>query len=118
MQSTTQIGRLAEQNAMAYLIKNHGYQLLASNWRTRTCEIDLVMQKGRTIYFIEVKYRKYSSAGSGLEFITPKKLNQMKRASYEWLKFNPEYKSFQKTLSAIELAGSQFNITNFVESIV
>ena len=118
MQSTTQIGRLAEQHAATYLIRNHRYQLLASNWRTRTCEIDLVMTKGRTVYFIEVKYRKYLNAGSGLESITPKKLNQMKRASYEWLKFNPEYSSFQKTLSAIELAGSQFDITNFVESIV
>lgn len=76
------------------------------------------MAKGRTLHFIEVKYRKNLSAGSGLEFITPKKLSQMKRASYEWLKFNSEYSSFQKTLSAIELAGSQFNITNFVESIV
>lgn len=115
---TTQIGRLAEQHAATYLIKNHGYQLLASNWRTRTCEIDLVMTKGKTIYFIEVKYRKHLGAGSGLESITPKKLGQMRRASYEWLKFNPEYLGFQKTLSAIELAGGQFNITNFVESIV
>jgi len=75
------------------------------------------MSKGRTIYFIEVKYRKYSNSGSGLEAITKKKLSQMKRASYEWLKFNPEYSNFQKTLSAIELAGGQFEVTNFVESI-
>lgn len=114
---TTQIGRLAENHAATYLIKNHGYQLLASNWRTRTCEIDLVMTKDRTVYFIEVKYRRYGGSGSGLESITTKKLSQMKQASYEWLKFNPEYSSFQKTLSAIELAGSQFNITNFIESI-
>lgn len=118
MPSTTSIGRLAEQRAAEYLVKNHHFTLLDQNWRTRTCEIDLVMSKDRTIYFIEVKYRKYSGSGSGLEAINKKKLAQMRRASYEWLKFNPEYSSFQKTLSAIELAGSQFEITNFVESII
>lgn len=118
MPSTTSIGRHAEDHAANYLIKNYSFNLLDQNWRTRTCEIDLVMQKGRTIYFIEVKYRHHSDSGTGLEAITNKKLSQMRRASYEWLKFNPEYAHFQKTLSAIELAGSQFDITNFVESIV
>lgn len=117
MPTTTQTGRLAEQHAADYLSKKHSFKLLAKNWRTRTCEIDLVMSKGRTIYFVEVKYRKYSGSGTGLEAITKKKLGQMKRASYEWLNFNPEYSSFEKTLSAIELAGSQFDITSFVESI-
>lgn len=117
MPSTTQIGRLAEKHAYVYLTKNYGFNLLAQNWRTRTCEIDLIMQRSRTIYFIEVKYRKHSTSGSGLEAITKSKLDQMKRSSYEWIKFNPEYSNFEKTLSAIELSGSQFDITNFVESI-
>ncbi|HRV76107.1 MAG: YraN family protein [Candidatus Nomurabacteria bacterium] len=118
MPNTTSIGRLAEQHAATYLINTFEYKLLAQNWRTRTCEIDLVMYKNQTVYFIEVKYRHHSDSGTGLEAINKKKLTQMRRASYEWLKFNPEYSHFQRTLSAIELAGSQFDITNFVESIV
>ena len=82
--STTTKGREAETRVAEYL-KKRGYKLLDQNWRTRYCEIDLVMSKNGTVYFVEVKYRSSDTYGSGLEYITPKKLKQMQYAAEVWI---------------------------------
>lgn len=114
---TTSLGRKAEQQAAQWLKFNHGYQLLSKNWRTRTCEIDLVMKEEQTIHFIEVKYRKNSSSGSGLESISKTKLNRMQNSTQEWLQQNPEYTKYELSIGAIELTGTKLKITNFIQSI-
>jgi putative endonuclease len=82
--STTSVGREAESMVASYLCKK-GYKLLDQNWRNRFCEIDLVMSKAEVVYFIEVKYRSSTLYGDGLEYITPKKLKQMRFASEFWM---------------------------------
>ena len=81
--SSTSVGREAE-NDVANLLTKQGYKLLDQNWRTRLCEIDLIMSKKNVIYFIEVKYRSSSQYGSGLDYITPKKQKQMMFAAEMW----------------------------------
>jgi uncharacterized protein (TIGR00252 family) len=85
--NTTSVGREAE-SFVAKQLAAQGYKLIEQNWRTRWCEIDLIMEKSNTVYFIEVKYRSSSVYGSGLEYITPKKLSQMKFAAEYWLSKN------------------------------
>jgi len=82
--STLDSGRKAETKAVAYL-KNRGFKIHAQNWRTRYCEIDIVAEKSKVIYFIEVKYRQSDKWGGGLEYITPKKLKQMQFAAEMWV---------------------------------
>jgi len=50
------LGRQGEKLAKRYL-KKKGYRHLASNYATRQGEIDLVMQAGDTLIFVEVKTR-------------------------------------------------------------
>jgi len=50
------LGRQGEKLAKRYL-KKKGYRHLASNYATRQGEIDLVMQAGDTLVFVEVKTR-------------------------------------------------------------
>jgi ribonuclease HII len=78
--TTKQIGTAAETSVADYL-KRCGHQVLNRNWKTKYCEIDIISQRGDTIYFTEVKYRHQSSQGGGLEAITSKKLRQMKFAA-------------------------------------
>lgn len=85
--SSTSVGRNAE-SAVAEQLNGQGYKLLDQNWRTRSCEIDLVMQKNDTVYFIEVKFRKSDTFGSGLDYITPKKQKQMLYAAEMWASQN------------------------------
>lgn len=80
-------GHQAEKDAAEYL-QGQGFKIVDLNWKTRYCEIDIVARKNKTVYFIEVKYRVNQSQGDGFEYITPKKLNQMKFAANMWLANN------------------------------
>ncbi len=84
---TTAIGRSAEA-AVAQHLARSGYKILAQNWKTIICEIDVVARKDDVIYFVEVKYRAGAEQGSGLEHITAKKLNQIKFAVRVWCQNN------------------------------
>lgn len=77
-------GHDAEKDASIYL-EELGFKILALNWKTRFCEIDIVAQKGKSIYFVEVKYRNSDRYGDGFSYITPKKLKQMNFAARMWI---------------------------------
>lgn len=49
-----QIGSSGELRAKEYFIQN-GYEIVASNFRSKTGEIDLIAARGNSIVFIEVK---------------------------------------------------------------
>lgn len=80
-------GKLAEDVAARHLAKN-GYQIIAQNWRTGVCEIDIIAEKDQVKFFIEVKYRRQSRQGEGLEYITPAKFRQMEFAVAVWCQEN------------------------------
>lgn len=84
MKTNHQAGHEAEKRAAAYL-KKQGYRIRELNWKTPRCEIDIVAQKGKRIYFVEVKYRSSSAQGRGLEYITPRKLQQMQFSAESWI---------------------------------
>ena len=107
-------GRTAEEAAANYLVRL-GYEIIDQNWRRRSCEIDIVARKGEVIYFVEVKYRQNNKQGSGLEYITPAKLKQMTFAATMWVaenNWNADY-----NLAAIEVAGQEYEITEFIDSV-
>lgn len=80
---TIQIGQKAEKQVAA-LLKDRGFRILGRNWKTKVCEIDIIAQKEDVIYFVEVKYRRQEAQGSGVEYITPKKLNRLHFAAEIW----------------------------------
>ena len=98
-------GHLAEEYAAKYL-EDLGFTILALNWKTRYCEIDIIARKAKTIYFVEVKYRKQASQGSGLDYVTSKKQRQMRFAAEVWV--NNHDWTDEYVLSAIELSGNDF----------
>jgi uncharacterized protein (TIGR00252 family) len=110
--STTDTGRMAEAAVASYL-KNQGYKILDQNWRTRWCEIDIVAQQGEAIYFVEVKYRKTSNQGDGLDYITPKKLQQMSFAAEFWVARNNWHGEY--ALAAASVFGDTFEVKNVIE---
>ena len=109
--TSTGTGRQAEA-AVAKYLQHQGYKILDLNWRTRRCEIDIVTQKERTIYFIEVKYRSSDRQGDGIEFITPSKLKQMTYAAESWVAQNRWEGDWQ--LLAAGVGGEQFESIELV----
>ena len=78
--TTKVIGDEAEEKVSEFLAaQNH--EILARNWRTRWCEIDIVSKLDGIYYFTEVKYRKNAEFGDGLAAITTKKQQQMRFAA-------------------------------------
>lgn len=102
--TTKKIGDAAESVVVDYLGSN-GHQVLARNWRTRFCEIDIVSLLDDTLYFTEVKYRKNATYGDGLEAITPKKLRQMKFATEVFMIKNPQHSKHHLQLQAVDVSG-------------
>ena len=82
--STTSVGRGGETLAKEYL-KRLGYKPLRQNYRNGPREIDLVMQDGETIVFVEVKARPQSRAGQGMLAVTPAKQRRICHAAMHYL---------------------------------
>lgn len=110
--TTTSLGREAE-DLVAKQLGGRGYKIIYTNWRTRYCEIDIVATKGKTVYFIEVKYRKSSNWGDGFDAITSKKLKQMKFAAEIWLS-NNKWEG-QSLLMVASVAGEPPQILDIIE---
>ncbi len=110
--ATTTIGRQAE-TAVANYLTAQGFSIVAQNWKTKVCEIDIIAAKDKIIYFIEVKYRLSGAQGYGLEHITPKKLNQIKFAVRVWCQ-NNDWQGDCRILGA-EVSGDEFEFINLLE---
>ncbi len=94
-------GHAAEKQAAEYL-KQQGFKIRELNWKTRYCEIDIVAEKDKTIYFVEVKSRKNGSQGYGYEYVTSKKLQQMQFAAEMWVQSNRWKGTYQLAVVSID----------------
>ncbi len=103
--STTSTGREAEELVATYLHDRFGHKIVAMNWRTRWCEIDIVSKDKNCVYFTEVKYRSSNEWGGGFDYIGPKKLKQMQFAAELWLSENNWSK--ESILQAAEVDASE-----------
>jgi len=66
-----------------------GYRVLATNLWVGGYELDLVLQRGRTIVFCEVKAKRGADLGDPLEMVTPEKVRRIRQAAETWLTANP-----------------------------
>ena len=98
--TTRQIGDRGEQAAADWLTTD-GHEIIARNWRTRYCEIDIVSMKDDVLYFTEVKYRKNSRYGDGLAAITNKKQRQMRFAAELFMIKHPQHEGRDMRMLAI-----------------
>jgi putative endonuclease len=112
--TTFDTGRHAEAVAADYL-RQHGYKVVSQNFRTRFYEIDIVAEHNGIVCFVEVKYRRSDAAGGGLEYITTRKLEQMRKAAELWLIENRRDGSYQ--LAGIEVSGADYSVTEFIDSL-
>lgn len=79
-----QIGMQAEQKACTYLIAQQ-LTLIEQNYRCRSGEIDLIMQDGEQLVFIEVKYRKQKEYGRAADYFTEQKRQKIQRAILHYM---------------------------------
>jgi putative endonuclease len=87
--STRAIGTRAERRALWHY-RLRGYRVLATNVWVGGYELDLVLRRGRTIVFCEVKAKGGGDQGDPLEMITTEKIRRLQRAAEVWLAANAE----------------------------
>lgn len=104
--TTRAIGDAGEQ-AAADQLSADGHEIIARNWRTRYCEIDIVSMKDGTLYFIEVKYRKNDDFGGGLAAITTKKQRQMRFAAELFIAKHPQHEGCDMRMLAVAVDENQ-----------
>jgi putative endonuclease len=78
------LGRQGEEMA-AQWYTDHGYQAVATNWRCRDGEIDLIVRRARLFVFCEVKTRNSTTFGSPVEAVTRTKQMRLRRLAARWL---------------------------------
>lgn len=85
MSTTKAVGNRGEAEVAKYLRKK-GYTLLASQWRCRFGELDLVARSRRgTVCFVEVKLRGAGSIGLPREFVDSRKRERLRSAAAAYL---------------------------------
>jgi putative endonuclease len=77
-------GHEAEQLACDYLT-THGLRLLTSNFHCRGGEIDLIMQHGDNLVFVEVRYRRHTAYGHAAETVSAGKQARIIRCAQYYL---------------------------------
>jgi putative endonuclease len=78
------LGRSAEARAEAFL-QAQGLKPVARNWRCRFGEIDLVMQDGATLVFVEVRLRSRGDFGDAAASVTAAKQKKLLAAARQYL---------------------------------
>ena len=69
--------------------------MLATNLWIGGYELDLVLRRGRTIVFCEVKAKRSAERGDPLEMVTPEKVRRLRQAAEAWLVANPQPSEFE-----------------------
>lgn len=85
MKNTYQTGLQGEQTAARWLEENRSMRLLASRYRNKAGEIDLIMLDRDTVVFVEVKTRLSAQAGTGLLAVDRRKQQRITRAAVLYL---------------------------------
>ncbi len=82
--SHRETGQHYEQLAAEYLSRQ-GLKILEQNFHARSGELDLIMQDGACLVFIEVKYRKNQHHGHAAETVTPRKQARLIKTANWWM---------------------------------
>jgi putative endonuclease len=78
------LGLEGERIAIAFLT-SCGWSVEAHRFRWGRHEVDLVVRKGRTVAFVEVKTRRSNTCGSGLEAVGWRKRRDIGSVARAWL---------------------------------
>ncbi len=78
------IGREYEELA-AQFFSDRNYTILQRNYHAGHKEIDLIVQKGNVVVFVEVKSAKSQSMGHPAERVTKEKIANLTRAAQQYL---------------------------------
>jgi putative endonuclease len=88
-----QRGHAAEEAAVA-LLRSKGYTIVATNYRCKLGELDIVARDGDELVFVEVRSRANNKHGDALDAVGHHKQRQVVRVAQAYLSLeNPTFGS-------------------------
>lgn len=116
MASHNELGKIGEEIAVQYLLKN-GYTILYRNFIFDKAEIDIIAQKEEdTVVIVEVKTRNSDFFGDPQTFVTPRKIKMMVKAANEYIVSNDLDVEVRFDIIAILKNKSQESLEHFVNA--
>ncbi|MGB7784748.1 MAG: YraN family protein [Salinimicrobium sp.] len=79
MAKHNELGKEGEELAVAHLL-NHGYKIVARNFRYLKAEVDIIARKKGVLAVVEVKTRSTPDFGDPQEFVKKKQINSLIKA--------------------------------------
>ena len=98
------VGAWGEALAAQYLQKKR-FKIVATNFRTRFGEIDLIAANRRYLVFVEVKLRKSDAFAKAFEYVDIHKQNRLRTTAEIYLSQNPT--ALQPRFDVIEIYAPQ-----------
>jgi len=99
-------GRKAEGIALAHLAAR-GLTLVERNFRCRMGEIDLVMRKGGTVVFVEVRSRRSSRFATPLESVDFRKRTKLVRSARFFLATHAAFRRHAVRFDVVSVEGPE-----------
>ena len=78
------LGRAGE-DAAADFYARAGYAIVERNYRSGRGELDLIVGRGTTVVFVEVKTRRDDAFGAPFEAVGPEKQRRLRQLAARWL---------------------------------
>ena len=115
MAEHNELGKLGEELAAEYLLKN-GYVILETNWVFQKAEIDILAQKENTLAVVEVKTRSSIEFGLPQDFVKPKKIQLLVKAVNAYVTENDLDLEVRFDIIAISKKGQEFVIEHLTDA--
>jgi putative endonuclease len=96
----------AEQRAARWY-RWRGYRVLDTNAWVAGNELDVVVSRGTTVVFCEVKSKSGPDFGDPLEMVTEEKVRRVRRAADAWLAARPKYAGFEVRFDVVVERGDR-----------
>jgi putative endonuclease len=115
MRNNKDLGQYGENLARRYLVRQ-GYEIVASNYRYKRAEIDLIAMHNGQLIFLEVKMRSNLSFGMPESFVDEKKAEMIHYAAEAYIIENDWQANIRFDILAIVQQKNSLTIKHFEDA--
>lgn len=115
MAQHNETGKQGEAEAARFL-REKGYDILTTNFRYQHAEIDLIVQRGKLLVFVEVKTRTGTAFGNPEEFVSYTKARLVMKAAEHYIFTHNWHYDVRFDIIAILVSGSEQRIRHIEDA--
>ncbi len=115
MAQHNELGKKGELLAVNFLTET-GYTIMAKNYRYNKAEIDILARKANILAVIEVKTRSSTDFGDPQNFVKPKQIQQLVKATDHYITQNNLDVEVRFDIIAITKQNNSYRITHLEDA--